>query len=72
MLTRSGDVGKYASAEEIISAISSIDSLPITYGVIESLPIDSIDTLIDGDSIIECDMIGVIIVGRRNSQNDVD
>jgi hypothetical protein len=68
MLASSGNVGNDATTEKIVTAIDSIHSFPIVLGVIESLPIDSVDSLVDGKCLVKGDVVGIVIEGRVGCQ----
>jgi predicted hydrolase (HD superfamily) len=65
-LTGSGDIRKNGATEEVIAAVSAINSFAIVMGIVESLSIDSVSGLILDVALVKIDAEGVVIVGSSN------
>jgi hypothetical protein len=59
-------IGNNTTTECIIPTIYSIHSLSVVFGVIELLPIHSVDCLIDCVGLVKGDMVGVVVDRRRD------
>lgn len=70
LLAWSGDVGQNRSTEGIVSSIGSVHSFPVVLRIIESLTIDTVHGFIDSECLVEVDVEGVVINGRRDCQQD--
>lgn len=65
-LAGSGYIWENTAAESIVSTIDSIHSLFVVFRVIELLPINSVDCLINCVGLVKSDMVCVVVEGRRD------
>lgn len=64
LLAGCGLVGSHSAANQVVSSVGSIHSLPVVCRVIDELSVDLVSSFVDDEGFIEVDLIGVVIVGR--------
>lgn len=69
-LAGGGDIGNDGPAEEVVAAVSAVDSFTVVLRIVESLSIDSVGGLVLDVALVEIDVERVVVVGSSDPQGE--